>query len=62
MDDNTHTPRCRVEQQLGRAAPCPLECAFRDRAGCIFDRVDFAGRDDLARWLHDLREQLEHST
>ncbi len=25
----------------------------------MFERLDLAGRRDLAVWLHDLREQLE---
>ena len=66
---NDDTPPCRIEQQLGRLRPCPREgCAFWDPSGtvkpngCVFDGVDFAGREELARWLHDLRTRLETTT
>jgi hypothetical protein len=60
MDENENEQHCRIEEQLGRVAPCPPECAFRDGSGCVFEGVDFAGRDDLARWLHELRGRLEN--
>ncbi len=57
---------CRIELELGMTKACPGErCAFwregeRPEAdGCVFERVDLAGRADLARWLHELRERLE---
>ena len=50
----------------GRSEICPGgACAFWEpveeggAGGCPFDELDFAGRADLARWLHDLRAQLE---
>lgn len=57
---------CRIEQSLGRTEICPgANCPLWEQAGsangggCLFERLDLAGRQDLAAWLHDLREQLD---
>jgi hypothetical protein len=57
---------CRIEQSLGRTELCPgASCPLWDQGdnasggGCLFDRLDLAGRRDLAVWLHDLREKLD---
>jgi hypothetical protein len=66
MSTSGNSELCRIEQRLGRVESCPRErCAFwiRDETGpqqgCMFGRLDLAGRDDLARWLHELRYALE---
>jgi len=39
---------------------CPFWAeATEGRAGCIFEEVDLRGREQLARWLLDLRRDLE---
>ena len=56
---------CRIEATLGRQERCPgSACPFwstgvEERQGhCSLEDVDFAGRTDLAQWLHELRESL----
>jgi hypothetical protein len=53
---------CRIEASLGRREPCPRgACPFwcsgaEPRQGhCSLDRLDLAGREALAKWLHELR-------
>ncbi len=60
--------QCRIEQTLGRTEPCIEQgCPFWETAkatgagDCIFDRIDFTGREHLASWLHDLRSELERT-
>ena len=60
------TRLCRIEQSLGRHEICPgASCPMWERAqsanggGCLFEKLDLAGRHDLASWLHDLRQQLD---
>ena len=57
---------CRIEQSLGRSEICPgASCPFWERysgasaGGCLFDKLDLAGRRELAGWLHERREQLQ---
>jgi hypothetical protein len=57
---------CRIEQSLGRSEICPgADCPMWERArgansgDCLFEKLDLAGRHDLATWIHDLREQLD---
>jgi hypothetical protein len=57
---------CRLERSLGHEEICPEEgCPFWssgvvERQGhCAFDGADLNGRHDLARWLLDLRTELE---
>jgi hypothetical protein len=57
---------CRIERELGNIEPCAeRDCFFWQEStnggggGCIFDRVDFAARHDLAQFLHDLRHDAE---
>jgi hypothetical protein len=64
-DDLSEARLCRLEQALGRQTLCPGEsCAFWERGdehrpgGCVLDELDLAGREDVARWLTQLRERL----
>jgi hypothetical protein len=68
MSERSGEPRrCPIEGALGRVEFCPQEqCPFWDGAAgagtCVFDPVDLAGRAAVARWLHDLRAELELGT
>jgi hypothetical protein len=64
----TTNPRfCRLHLTLGRAAACPQEtCPFWEEGGaavepgCAVERLGLdAGRPDIARFLLDLRAQLD---
>lgn len=66
MNASAESRPCRIEQSLGRnefcpGASCPLweQGGGANGGGCLFDRLDLAGRRDLAVWLHDLREKLD---
>jgi hypothetical protein len=62
---SSETP-CRITGALGRPEPCPYEaCAFWEPGGvvldgrCAFERLDLAGRPQLAQVLLDVRRALE---
>lgn len=68
MTDTQSDRQCRIEQTLGRTEACTEQgCPFWEIAestgvgDCVFERVDFTGREDLAHWLHDLRGELERT-
>ena len=55
-----HTAICRMKESLGELEPCPGErCPFWEHDRCGLEQVDFRGRPELARFLTDLRGELE---
>jgi hypothetical protein len=56
-----------MKEALGETEICPEEaCPFwelDDRAGgrCVVEQIDFAGREEFARVLLRLRDQLEQA-
>ena len=66
MAEDHQARLCRLGQSVGRVEICPEQaCPFwnsgvEGRQGhCAFDGVDLNGRDDLLRWLLELRAELD---
>ena len=56
---------CKLYEALGRAEQCTGRCPFWEPGGavlpgrCAFERVDFGGRQNVARELLEIRQRLE---
>jgi hypothetical protein len=62
----SHEALCKLQYALGRVERCPEDaCPFWEPGGaalagrCAIERLDLAGRTDVAEWLIRVRKRLE---
>jgi hypothetical protein len=62
----TQTKLCKLQDAAGRVEECPeAACPFWEPGGaalqgrCAVERLDLAGRPEVASWLLRIRKQLE---